>query len=125
MSSCRIVAESDYDQEIPQSHTTDQPTAHGTGRKSHITFIVTVHLKSNNSKATSFLFLFKMIAKLEWTQSQAFKLALFFLFFPTFLICSYFSLFFHVNALLSQLFHSQMSFMRKNPEFFSSLARFL
>ena len=54
--------------------------------------------------------------------SQAFKWALLFLFFllfPTFLICSYFSLLFHDNALLSLLFHSKMSFTGKNPDFFS------
>ena len=39
--------------------------------------------------------------------------------FPTFLICFYFSLLFHENGLLSLLFHSKMSFMRKNPEIFS------
>ena len=49
---------------------------------------------------------------------QTFKWALLFLFFPTFLICSYFSLLFHENALLFLLFHSKMSFMRKNPEIF-------
>ena len=52
---------------------------------------------------------------------QAFKWAvlfLFFLLFLLFLICSYFSLLFHENALLSLLFHSKMSFTRKNPEFF-------
>ena len=42
--------------------------------------------------------------------------------FPTFpyffLICSYFSLLFHENALLSLLFHPKMSFTRKNPEIF-------
>ena len=41
-----------------------------------------------------------------------------FLLFPTFLICSYFSLLFHENALLSLLFHSKMSFTPKNPEIF-------
>ena len=52
---------------------------------------------------------------------QAFKWALLFLFFllfPTFLICSYFSLLFHENALLSLLFHSKMSFPHKNTEIF-------
>ena len=52
---------------------------------------------------------------------QAFKWALLFLFFllfPTFLICSYFSLLFHENALLSLLFHFKMSSTRKNPEIF-------
>ena len=56
---------------------------------------------------------------------QAFKWALLFLFFllfPTFLICSYFSLLFHENALLSLFFHSKMTFTRKNQEIFSSLA---
>ena len=55
---------------------------------------------------------------------QAFKWALLFLFyllFPTFLICSYFSLLFHENALLSLLFHSKMSFTRKNSEIFPRL----
>ena len=37
-------------------------TSTGTVKKSHRTFIVTIHLKDNNSKATSFLFLFKMIS---------------------------------------------------------------
>ena len=53
--------------------------------------------------------------------AQAFKWALLFLFFllfPTFLICSYFSLLFHENALLSLLFHSKLSFTRKNPDIF-------
>ena len=58
-------------------------------------------------------------------KGQAFKRALLFLFFllfPTFLICSYFSLLFHENALLSLLFHSKISLTRKNQEIF--LARF-
>ena len=55
---------------------------------------------------------------------QAFKWALLFLFFPTFLICSYFSLLFHEKALLSLLFHSKMSFTRKNPEIFPRSLRF-
>ena len=42
--------------------------------------------------------------------------------FPTFLICSYFSLLFHENALLSLLFHSKTSFTRKNPEFFLTIS---
>ena len=112
---------SECDQEIPQSHTADQPmqgskiplvgsylrvpqaagqvklltflmkikyfpiysntfcdagqvlilryfeACHGSVRKSHMTFTVTRHLQDNKSKATSFLFIFKMIAKLEWT----------------------------------------------------------
>ena len=48
-----------------------RPT-HGTVRKSHRTFIVTIYLLDNNSKTTSFLFLFQIITKLEWTQSNAF-----------------------------------------------------
>ena len=50
-----------------------RPT-HGTVRKKHRIFIVTIHLWDNNSKATSFLFLLKMIAKLEWTQSNSLSL---------------------------------------------------
>ena len=41
-----------------------------------------------------------------------------FLLFPPFLICSYFSLLLYENALLSLLFHSKMSFWRKNSEIF-------
>ena len=58
---------------------------------------------------------------LDFSLTQAFKWALLFLFFllfPTFLICSYFSLLFHENALLSLLFHSKMTFTRKNPQLF-------
>ena len=57
--------------------------------------------------------------------SQAFKRALLFLFFllfPTFLICSYFSLPFHENTLLSLLFHPKMSFLRKKSRKFPWLA---
>ena len=60
--------------------------------------------------------------------TQAFKWALLFLFFllfPTFLVCSYFSLLFHENALLSLLFHSKMSSTRKNPEIFTCSLRSL
>ena len=50
---------SEYDQEIPQSETGDQPTApYG---------IATRHTKDNESKTTSSLFFVKMIAKLERT----------------------------------------------------------
>ena len=56
--------------------------------------------------------------------AQAFKRALLFLFFPI-LICSYFSLLFHENALLSLLFHCKMSFMRKNPKNFPHSLRLL
>ena len=52
--------------------------------------------------------------------TQAFKRALLF---PTFWICSYFSLLFHENALLSILFHYKMSCMCKNPEIFPCLLR--
>ena len=41
-----------------------------------------------------------------------------------FLICSYFSLLFHENALLSLLFHCKMSFTRKNQENFPRLLGF-
>ena len=66
-----------------------------------------------------------------WPQGshrQAFKRALLFLFFllfPTFFICSYFSLLFHEKALLSLLFHSEMPFTCKNPEFFPRSLRSL
>ena len=42
-------------------------------RKSHRTFTVTRHQKDNKSKATSALFLVKIIAKLERTQSNAYQ----------------------------------------------------
>ena len=66
-------------------------------------------------------------AKLQLSPLSGFQvglLYLFFLLFPTFLICSYFSLLFHENALLSLLFHSKMSFGRKNPENFPRSLRF-
>ena len=47
------------------------------------------------------------------------------LLFPTFLICSYFSLLFIENTLLSLLFHSKVSLTRKNPEFFPRSLRSL
>ena len=53
---------SEYDQEIPQSQTAEQPMA-----PCYRAFIVTRHPKDNKSKATSSLFLVKMIAKLERT----------------------------------------------------------
>ena len=68
------------------------------------------------------LFLFSILIYLKSSNfllTQAFKWALLF---PTFLICSYFSLLFHENVLLSILFHYKMSCMRKNPEIFSLLA---
>ena len=73
-------------------------------------------------------------------QDQAFKQALLFLLFPTFFLCSYFSLLFFVfllfptfflcsyfsllfteNALLSQLFSPKMFELTKNCNFFSRL----
>ena len=53
---------SEYDQEIQQSQTADQPTQ--TPRKSCGTLTVTRHPKDNLNKATRSLFLVKMIAKL-------------------------------------------------------------
>ena len=47
-----------------------RPT-NGTVKKSHGTFTVTRHSKENESKATSSLFLAKMIAKLKRTLSNA------------------------------------------------------
>ena len=58
---------SEYDQEIPQSKTAYQPTAPWRRATEHLT----IQMEDNNSKATSFFFLFKMIAKLESTQSNA------------------------------------------------------
>ena len=54
---------SEYDKEITQSQTADQPTA-CTVRKIHTAFTVTRHPKDNKSKATSSIFLVKMTAKL-------------------------------------------------------------
>ena len=54
---------SEYDQEIPQSQTTDNPL--GTARKSCSTIMR--HQEDKLSKATSSLFPIKMIAILEWT----------------------------------------------------------
>ena len=62
-----LVKVSEHDQEMPQSHTADQPKAPWRKATKHLT----IHMEGNNSRATSFLFLFKMIAKLEWTQSNA------------------------------------------------------
>ena len=62
----------------------------------------------------------------QGSRGKAFKWALLFLFFllfPTFLICSYFSLLFLENALLSLLFHFKMSCTRKNPEIFPARFR--
>ena len=51
MFSCFLAQKvSEYDQEIPQSHTVDHPTA-PTVSKSHRTFTVTRHPKDNKSKA--------------------------------------------------------------------------
>ena len=60
-----------------------------------------------------------------WKPLHAFKWALFFLLFPTFLICSYFSLLFHDNALLFLLFHSKMTFTCKNLEIYPRSLRSL
>ena len=49
---------SEYDQEIPQSQTADNRVARST---------ITRHQEDKLSKATSSLFLIKMIAILEWT----------------------------------------------------------
>ena len=38
----------------------------------HLTFTVTRQPKDNKSKATSSLFLVKMLTKLEWTESNAY-----------------------------------------------------
>ena len=56
---------SEYDHEKSKSHTA-YPT-YGIMRKSRRTFTVTRHVEDNKSKATSSLFLVKMIAKLGWT----------------------------------------------------------
>ena len=56
-----MLKNSEYDQEIPQSQTADKPMALQ-GRATH-------H-EDKLSKATSSLFPIKMIAKLEWTQSN-------------------------------------------------------
>ena len=60
-------SKSEYNQEIPQSHTC-RPT-HSTVMKSHRAQ-VTRHQEDNWSKATSSLFLVKKIAKLERTLSN-------------------------------------------------------
>ena len=59
---------SEYDQEIPQSQTADN---HVAPRGSYTT--ITIHQEDKQSKATCSLFPIKMIAKLEWTQSNAQK----------------------------------------------------
>ena len=60
---------SKYDQEIPQSHTADQPMA--LLGKSNITLTITRHQEDKRCKATSSFFPIKMIAKLQRTQSSA------------------------------------------------------
>ena len=52
----------EYDKEIPQSQTADNPMA---SEEEHTT--ITRHQEDKLSKATSCLFPTKMIAKLEWT----------------------------------------------------------
>ena len=64
------VKNSEYDQEIPQSQTADKlQKTRGIVRKSHTT--ITRHLEDKKSKSTNSLFPLHMIAKLEWTQSNA------------------------------------------------------
>ena len=60
---------SEYDQEIPQSHTADQPTA----PRGRATEKNNIHKTSERkqSKASSSLYPMKIIAKLEKTQSSA------------------------------------------------------
>ena len=57
---------SEYDQEIPLSQTADKPVV---SRDSHTT--ITRHQEDKQSKAIGSLFPIKMIAKLEWTQSNS------------------------------------------------------
>ena len=58
---------SENDKEIPQIHSADQPMA-PCRRATEYLYKQCICI---NSKVTSFLFLFKKIAKLEWTQSNA------------------------------------------------------
>ena len=58
---------SEYDLEIPPSHTADQQF--DTTRKSLWTLTVSRHQEENQSKATGPLFFIKMIAKLGMTLS--------------------------------------------------------
>ena len=53
---------SEYDQKIPPPQTVDKLVGHAT---------ITRHQRDKQSKATSYLFPTKMIAKLEWTQRSA------------------------------------------------------
>ena len=62
---CRYSKNSEYDQEIPQSQTADNPVA-PRGRAAQ----PSRHQEDKLSKATSSLFPIKMIAILEWTQSN-------------------------------------------------------
>ena len=59
---------SEYDQKIPQSQTADKPIA-SLGRATQQSR--DTRKTDKQSKATSSLFLTEMIAKLEWTQSNA------------------------------------------------------
>ena len=52
------------------NHTLQTGPSHSTVRKSRRTFTLTRHWSDNKSKAPSVLFLFKTIAKVEWTQSN-------------------------------------------------------
>ena len=60
---------SEYDQEMPQSQTADNPR--GTARKSRST--ITRHQEDKLSKATSPLFSIKMTAILEWTEKVTYN----------------------------------------------------
>ena len=60
---------SDYDQEIPQSHTADQPTA--PRGEPHNTSSHKIYQEDNQNKATSSFFPIKMNPKLERTLSTA------------------------------------------------------
>ena len=62
--SYKIVSE--YEQEIPQSQTADKPIA----PRGRANTTIVRHQDDKLSKATSCLFPIKMIAKLEWTQSN-------------------------------------------------------
>ena len=64
----QLLIKSEYDQEIPLSHTTDQEEEPQT-----INNTVTRHKEDKQSKDTSSLFPIKMIAKLEKTNIFAFS----------------------------------------------------
>ena len=64
---CGVKKVSEYYQEIPQSHT--HIPIHCTMRRGHRTITVTRRQEDKQSKATSSLFLIKLIAKLAMTLS--------------------------------------------------------